>query len=287
MGADLHGRHQALRAAGQGRQGSEHGPANWLVPGLDRRRGSSRHAGPLGRRLVVHALGRRSLRGPRGDASAAARPADVARERAARPADAAPERAGRKQGGPAGHARPRVPELHALGRAGPAGEHEDAEVRDEIMRAPIHLPRHVARFAFLAALLLLPLTAGTQEVFDQGSIVWSMKGTLVANKEKANDAGWTGVSLGFTGQNDNKVRWMGAVHASIFGGDTFDAWSYINKVSHYDPTFLVVGPPDLAKKLMALPDGSRVHLEGVLDPRSRNRLPDAVKPLPASAAAGG
>jgi len=155
------------------------------------------------------------------------------------------------------------------------------------MRAPIHLPRHVARLAFIAALLLLPLTASTQEVFDQGSIVWSMKGTLVANKEKANDAGWTGVSLGFTGQNDNKVRWMGAVHASIFGGDTFDAWSYINKVSHYDPTFLVVGPPDLAKKLMALPDGSRVHLEGVLDPRSRNLLLDAVKPLPASAAAGG
>ena len=155
------------------------------------------------------------------------------------------------------------------------------------MRAPIHLPRHLARLAFLAALLLLPVTARTQEVFDQGSIVWSMKGTLVANKATANDTGWTGVSLGFTGQDDKKVRWMGAVHASIFGGDTFDAWSYINKVSHYEPTFLVVGPPDLAKKLMALPDGSRVALEGVLDPRSRNLLLDAVKPLPAPADAGG
>ncbi len=151
------------------------------------------------------------------------------------------------------------------------------------MRTPIH----VARLAFLAFLLLLPLTPRAQEVLDQGSLVWGMKGTLVANKQAANDTGWTGVSLGFTGQNDNKVRWMGAVHASIFGGDTFDAWSYVNKVSHYEPTFLVVGPPDLAKKLMALPDGSRVALEGVLDPRSRNLLLDAVKPLPAPAAAGG
>ena len=151
------------------------------------------------------------------------------------------------------------------------------------MRAPIH----AARLTFLAALLLLPIAPRAQEVFDQGSVVWSMRGTLVANKQAANDSGWTGISIGFTGQPDNKVRWMGAVHASIFGGDTFDAWSYINKVSHYEPTFLVVGPPDLAKKLLALPDGSRVALEGVLDVRSRNLLLDAVKPLPAPAAAGG
>jgi len=34
------------------------------------------------------------------------------------------------------------------------------------------------------------------------------------------------------------------------------------------------------KQLLALPDKSRVALEGVLDPRARTLLLDAVKPLP-------
>ena len=135
----------------------------------------------------------------------------------------------------------------------------------------------LARLAALATVLLLPAALRGQGV---NSVVWRMRGTLVADKQSANDVGWTGVSIGFTGQADNKVRWLGAVHAEIFGGDTFDAWSYVNKVAHYTPTFTVAGPPDLASQLLALPDGSRVALEGVLDPGARILLLDAVKPLP-------
>ena len=70
----------------------------------------------------------------------------------------------------------------------------------------------------------------------------------------------------------------------VFGGDTFDAWSYVNSVSHYNPTFTIVGPPELAAKLLALKNGARVALEGVLDPRARNLMLDVVKELPAAGA---
>ena len=61
----------------------------------------------------------------------------------------------------------------------------------------------------------------------------------------------------------------------MLGGDTFDAWSYVNGVSHYNPTFTIVGPPDMAAKLLAMPNGTRVAMEGILDPRARNLMLDA------------
>lgn len=140
----------------------------------------------------------------------------------------------------------------------------------------------LARLAALAALLLLPASLRAQEVMNLGSVVWRMRGTLVADQKTANDTGWTGVSLGFTGDAAAKTRWFGAVHAETFGGDTYDAWSYVNNVSHYNPTFIIAGPPELAAKLLAMPNGTRVALEGVLDPRARNLMLDVVKQLPAS-----
>lgn len=143
----------------------------------------------------------------------------------------------------------------------------------------------IARFAALAVLLLLPASVRAQgAVMDLGAAVWRMRGTLVADQKTANADGAAGVTLGFTGQADTKTRWLGVVHAELFGGDTFDAWSYVNNVSHYTPTFTVVGPPELAAKLLGLKNGTRVALEGVLDPRARNLMLDAVKELPATAA---
>ena len=109
------------------------------------------------------------------------------------------------------------------------------------MRRPIA----ITRFAVLVMLLLLPASVRAQGVIqDLGPVVWRMRGTLVADQKTASDMGFSPVSLGFTGQADTKTRWFGAVHAEMFGGDTFDAWSYVNGVSHYNPTFTIVGPPE-------------------------------------------
>jgi hypothetical protein len=146
------------------------------------------------------------------------------------------------------------------------------------MRRPIA----ITRFAVLVMLLLLPASVRAQgAIQDLGPVVWRMRGTLVADQKTASDMGFSAISLGFTGQADTKTRWFGAVHAEMLGGDTFDAWSYVNGVSHYNPTFTIVGPPDMAAKLLAMPNGTRVALEGILDPRARNLMLDAIKQLPA------
>ena len=136
--------------------------------------------------------------------------------------------------------------------------------------------------AALAALLLLsPARGRAQEAPDlTGSVTIDLKGTLAADKAAASEAGWQAITFGFTGQSDNSPRWFGVVHASLFDGDTFDARSVILRASHYDPTLVIVGPPELAKKLHDLPNGTRVSLGGVLVTSTRNVMLDIVKPLP-------
>jgi len=61
-------------------------------------------------------------------------------------------------------------------------------------------------------------------------------------------------------------------------GNTFDAKSAVFR-AHDVPALTVVGPPELARKLVALPDGAKVQIEGVIDRRSRTMLLDVVQPL--------
>jgi hypothetical protein len=92
--------------------------------------------------------------------------------------------------------------------------------------------------------------------------------------------GWGGISLGFTGDNAGKIRWLGVVHATTFDGNTFAAKSAVFR-AHEVPTITVAGPPDLAKQLFNLPDGTRVHIEGAVERRSHTILLDVVQQLPA------
>ena len=131
--------------------------------------------------------------------------------------------------------------------------------------------------ALLATLLLRGIVLA-QSAADAGAVVVSMKGTMAKDEQAANNTGWGGISFGFTGDNAGTVRWFGVAHAELFGGNTFDAKSAVFG-AHNVPALTVVGPPKLAQKLFALPDGSRVHLEGLVDRESRNFLLDVVQPL--------
>jgi hypothetical protein len=129
--------------------------------------------------------------------------------------------------------------------------------------------------------VLLPALALGQPPDLTGSVVISMRGTLAPDESTANNMGWGGISFGFTGDNAGKTRWFGVVHATTLGGNSFDAKSAVFR-AHYNPTLIVAGPPALAKQLLALPDGTRVQLEGVVElGGSRNILLDLVKPLSA------
>jgi len=143
------------------------------------------------------------------------------------------------------------------------------------------LVRTSSCLALLAA-LLLPIGAGAQIGNDFTGVVGvNIKGTLVKDEATANDVGWGGISLGFTGANAGKLRWLGVVHATTFDGNSFAAKSAVFR-AHENPTLTVAGPPDLAQKLFNLPDGTKVHIGGAIERRSHTILLDVVQPLPAS-----
>jgi hypothetical protein len=132
--------------------------------------------------------------------------------------------------------------------------------------------------AGLAMLLVAASHGSPPTIGNVGTVVVSMEGTLVPDRRAADDVGWGGISFGFTGTDATTLRWFGVVHASLFGGNTFDAKSAVFR-SHYVPSLRVVGPPKLARKLAALPNGTRVEVRGVIDLRSRNILLDLVHRL--------
>ena len=136
-------------------------------------------------------------------------------------------------------------------------------------------------FLLLVAGLLVPALVRAQVPDLTGTALVTIKGILAPDEKTANDVGWGGISLGFTGSDASKTRWLGVVHANTFGGDSFEAKSAIF-AAHYNPTLIVAGPPELAKQLLALPDGARVHLEGAIPLGSRNILLDVVRQLPGS-----
>jgi hypothetical protein len=134
--------------------------------------------------------------------------------------------------------------------------------------------------SFILLAGMLPAVALAQAPDLTGTTLVSMKGTLVADQKTADDVGWGGISFGFTGDAANKTRWFGVVHATAFGGDTFDAKTAVFG-AHYNPTLYLVGPPELVKQVLALPDGTRVQLEGAVELGSRNMMLDLVRKLPA------
>ena len=149
------------------------------------------------------------------------------------------------------------------------------------MHAGATATRNRALSLLLFAGLLLPALAAAQGGGPDmtGTAVVSIKGILAPDEKTANDVGWGGISLGFTGSDSSKTRWLGVVHATTFGGDSFDAKTAVF-AAHYNPTLIVAGPPELAKKLLAVPDGSRVHLEGAILVGTRNIMLDLVEQLP-------
>lgn len=130
----------------------------------------------------------------------------------------------------------------------------------------------------LATAVLLPASARAQPYGTAAAVMVSMKGTMAKDQSAAADAGWGGISFGFTGDNAGKIRWFGVVHASLFGNDTFAAKSAVFRASAV-PALTIAGPPALAQKLFALPDGTKVQIEGLVDRESKNVMLDLVEPL--------
>src|SRR5262249_8125733 len=213
------------------------GAGRGVVRHLGRLRRGRQDARALDRGHVVPQLERGPVRRTGGPAPADAQRPDAPPQRTAGHDQEVEDRAA---GQPARRARdpqPGPPEFHGVRREGDGGR----EGTVIAMRAPTCVALLVA--------LLLPAMAAAQESTDlTGTVVFTMKGSFAKDEAAANDVGWGGISIGFTGDNAGKVRWFGVVHASLFGGNTFGAKSAIFR-AHEVPALTVAGPPELAKQL--------------------------------------
>jgi hypothetical protein len=80
------------------------------------------------------------------------------------------------------------------------------------------------------------------------------------------------------GDDKAPERWLGV---------TESLWRQLRREvavfrAHIVPTLTIAGPPDLAKKLFDLPEGTRVHVEGAIERRSHTFLLGVVNPVHAA-----
>jgi hypothetical protein len=80
----------------------------------------------------------------------------------------------------------------------------------------------------------------------------------------------TVVSLGFTGAEVARRRWLAVDEARTVGGDSaLLGMDVLNALAPATPNLVVVGVSALVRKLVEAPDGARVRVEGMVSLGSR------------------
>jgi len=96
-----------------------------------------------------------------------------------------------------------------------------------------------------------------------------LEGSLAPTREAVRAYGFTTVSLGFLGGSDER-RWLGVSEARTVGGDhPALGKDVLDAVAPFEPELLVTGPDALVLALRDAPDGTIVHLEGLVDRAAR------------------
>lgn len=108
-----------------------------------------------------------------------------------------------------------------------------------------------------------------------------MEGTL--GTERAKVGGFTTVSLGFHGQPADVRRWLGVEEVHPIGDYGVLGKNVLDALAPFEPNLIVVGPPADAARLLAVPAGTSVTIEGLVDRASRTlflRPLDPTAPTP-------
>jgi hypothetical protein len=135
-----------------------------------------------------------------------------------------------------------------------------AERRLDVAKVPALLGLMIA--------LSLPHAARAQvELGDQQML--TVAGQVSKDQNAASQAGYSVVSLGFTGQAPDKVVWIGVVKAESWDGDVFAGREMIAAVQGYTPSLLVAGKSALVTKIQQAPVGSRIVVGGILQQDAR------------------
>jgi len=127
--------------------------------------------------------------------------------------------------------------------------------------------------------LILPVAAHAQfQTMD--TRVLTIHGTVAADEKAAQKIGYDAISIGFTGAPADAMTWVGVVAAMAFDGDAFEGRNILQTLDGYTPNLLASGKADLIAKIRNASSGSRLVINGILDP-SRNFLVASVRVIPA------
>jgi hypothetical protein len=115
----------------------------------------------------------------------------------------------------------------------------------------------------LGVMLVLPGGVRAQG-WATGAVMLEVQGEVTASEAKANEVGYDAFALVFTKTSDAPKRWLAIVQATTWGGDSFQGKELMDNI--VPQRLVIVGQNQFAQQLMAVPPGSRVHLEGMLAP---------------------
>jgi hypothetical protein len=125
------------------------------------------------------------------------------------------------------------------------------------------------RMLALAPLLVAAALAHADLVLRTRPLILHLEGTLATERATAARSGFTTVSFAVTGRDPDLRRWLGVEKVQPLGDYPRLGKSILDDVSMYDPTYLVVGPPDLVARFLDVAPATRVTLEALTNGTSR------------------
>ncbi len=127
-----------------------------------------------------------------------------------------------------------------------------------------------------AALVLVSIAALATELPSPKlgpALLLRLDGVLTTDRAVANTAGFTVASFAFLGHGKDADRLIGVTEARTVGGDVpADGVDVLDAVAPFDPNFLASGAPALVTDLLAVPSGTAIRIEGLVDRGSRTFL---------------
>jgi hypothetical protein len=102
------------------------------------------------------------------------------------------------------------------------------------------------------------------------ALLLRLEGVLTTNRADAEKAGFTATSFAFLGHGKDADRWLGVTDARTVGGDVpVLGKDVLDAVAPFDPSFITTGDPNQVTSLLALPPGTAIRIEGLVDRGSR------------------
>jgi hypothetical protein len=100
-------------------------------------------------------------------------------------------------------------------------------------------------------------------------LILHLEGTMTAERATAARSGFATVSFAVTGREPHREYWLGVDEVHPLGDYPRLGKDILEDVRMYDPTYFVVGPPDLVARFLAVAPATRVTLEALTNGTSR------------------